>query len=169
MKDANSLQDARVDSDSYRQILPKYNSNKQYLKRNGFNQLQIDMGFTQIRLYCFKKKRGRVFHIMTNNNALGANVVKFFTNSNTMPEACGSFTRLPDNNSTLANSCANWGYPNKNEWGHDGYRTNNRLYRRPMLWVHKRYFSLLDSPNMCDDDKNEFGMSLGDTWKIFVR
>ena len=169
MKDANSLNDPAVNSGSYRRILPNCNSNNQYLKLNGFNQLKIDMGFTQIRFYCFKKKRGRVLHIMTNNNSSGANVVKFFTDSDTMPEACGSFTRLPDDNSTLANNCGSWGYPNTNEWGHRNYRTNTRLYSRPMVWKGKLYFSLHNSPHLCDDDKNEFAMSLGDTWRIFVR
>ena len=169
MENANSLQDARVNSDSHRKILRNYNSNNQFLKRNGFNQLKIDMGFTQIRFYCFKKKRGRVFHIMTNNDALGANVVKYFTNSDTMPEACGSFTRLPDDNSTLANNCAKWGYPNTNRWGHEQQISDKRLFIRPLLWLDIGYYMLVGDPFSCDDDKNEFDMSLGDTWKIFVR
>ena len=169
MKDANSLQDPAVNSDSYREILPNYNSNNQFLKRNGFNQLKIDMGFTQIRFYCFKKERGRVFHIMTNNNVSGANVVKFFTDSETMPEACGSFTRLPDDNSTLANNCAKWGYPNTNRWGHERNKNNRRLFFRPLLWDDTHYYILIGDPLSCDDKKNGFDMSLGDTWNIFVR
>ena len=170
MKDANSLQDPTVNSDSYREILPKYNSNKQYLKRNGFNQLKIDMGFTQIRFYCFKKERGRVFHIMTNKNVSGADVVTFFTNSDTMPEVCGSFTRLPDDNSTLANDCGNWGYPDTNRWGHYQNINNKRLFSRPILWANKHYYTLVGNSRLsCDDNLNEFSMSLGDTWQIFVR
>ncbi|KAJ7382418.1 hypothetical protein OS493_035067, partial [Desmophyllum pertusum] len=88
--------------DSYREMLPNYNSNNQFLLRNGFNQLKNDMGFTQIRFYCFKNETGRVFHIMTNKNTTRADVVKYFTESDTMPRACGSFTRLPDDNSSLA-------------------------------------------------------------------
>ncbi len=169
MNFANSLDDSGRNSDSYRAILPNYNSNKQYLKRNGFNQLKIDMGFTQIRFYCFKKERGRVFHIMTNKDSKGANVVKFFTDSDTMPEACGSFTRLPNDNSTLANNCGSWGYPNANKWGHEGQRTDRRLFWRPLLWNDQRYYTLIGDPLTCDDDLNGLGMSLGDTWKIFVR
>ncbi|KAL9987345.1 hypothetical protein ACROYT_G001635 [Oculina patagonica] len=169
MNDANSLNDAGLNSDSYREVLPNYNTNKQYLKRNGFNQLKIDMGFTQIRFYCFKKERGRVFHIMTNKDTKGANVIKFFTDSDAMPEACGSFTRLPDDNSTLANNCGNWGYPNANKWGHEEKRTDRRLFFRPLMWHDQRYYTVVGDPLTCDDDLNGLGMSLGDTWKIFVR
>ncbi|KAL9987399.1 hypothetical protein ACROYT_G001696 [Oculina patagonica] len=169
MRDANSLQDTVVESNSYREILPNYNSNSQFLLRNGFNQLKIDMGFSQIRFYCFKKERGRVLHIMTNKDTKGANVLKFFTNSNTIPEACGSFTRLPDDNSTLANNCANWGYPNRNRWGHQQRLNDFRLYRRPFMWPYKCYFILTGSVLYCDDELNRLGMSLGDIWQILVR
>ena len=110
MKDLNSPQDPTVEPDSYREILSNHNSNKHYLLRHGFNQLKNHMGFTQIRFYCFKKKPGRVFLIMTSNDAKGGNVVKFFTESDTQPEACDSFTLLPDDNSTLARNCDMWGY-----------------------------------------------------------
>ncbi|KAL9987343.1 hypothetical protein ACROYT_G001633 [Oculina patagonica] len=170
MRNANSLQDAAVNSNSYRKILPNYNSNKQYLFRNGFNQLKIDMGFTQIRFYCFKKKRGRVIHIVTNKDVKGANVVKFFTSSDTLRPACGSFTSFADDNSTLANNCGNWGSPaNTNIWGHQSFLTDNRLYKRPFLWPYEHYFAFTGSPLNCDDDLNEFDMSLGDIWQIFVR
>ena len=169
MNDANSVDDIALWSNSYREILPNYNSNKQYLLRNGFNQLKIDMGFTQIRFYCFKKKRGRVFHIMTNRNASGANVVEFFTDSDTIPEACGSFTRLPDDNSTLAINCANWGYPNTNLWGHNTNINDKRLFTRPILWTSTHYYTIIGNPLTCDDKLKDLPMSLGDTWKIFVR
>ncbi|KAL9987330.1 hypothetical protein ACROYT_G001617 [Oculina patagonica] len=170
MNDANSLQDASLNSNSYREILPNYNSNNQYLLRNGFNQFKNDTGFTQMRFYCFKKETGRVFHIMTNKNSSGANVAKFFTVSDTMPEACGSFTRLPDDNSTLAINCDSWGYPNTNRWGHISNLNDKRLYTRPFLWASKLYYTLLSkSARSCDDNLKENAISLGDTWQIFVR
>ena len=165
MKDQNSVSDTVVYSDSFREILPKYNTNNQFLLRNGFNQLRKDMGFTQIRFYCFKKKVGRVLHIITNNDANGAKVLKFFTKSDTMPSACGSFTRLPDDNSILAKNCGKWGYPDSNKWGSSVMRFDKRLYSRPFVWTNKHYFKmpLYD----CDDDGKP--ISLGDTWQIFVR
>lgn len=169
MKDLNSPQDAAVQSDSYREILPNYNSNSQMLLRDGFNQLKNDMGFSQIRFYCYKKKRNRVFHIITKDNTKGANVVKFFTESDTIPKACDSFTRLPDDNSTLASKCNDWGYNPTNRWGHPSYLKKKRLYSRPILWAWERYYTLSGDPLTCDDNLNQLGMTKGDKWQIFVR
>ena len=169
MKDPSSSQDAAVESDSYREILSKHSSNKHYLLRDGFNQLKNDMGFTQIRFYCYKKKRDRVFHIITNQNTKGANVVKFFTESDTIPKACDSFTRLPDDNSTLAKSCSDWGFKTTDRWGHENNLNKKRLYSRPILWGWKRYYTLSGDPLTCDDNLNELAMSMGDKWQIFVR
>ena len=168
MKDQNSMDMMEDQSNTYRKILPNYNTNKQYLLRNGFNQLKYDMGFTQIRFYCFKKKPGRVFHIMTNKNTEGADVVKFFTESETMPTACGSFTRLPDDNSSLAQNCDKWGFPNPDRWGHQTFLNDKRLFSRAMTWQIGRFYRFISKdPYSCDDIKE--GMSLGDTWKVFVR
>ncbi|KAL9987324.1 hypothetical protein ACROYT_G001609 [Oculina patagonica] len=168
MKDQNSLLDTMKTSNSYREILPNYNTNKQYLLQNGFNQLKRDMGFTQIRFYCFKKTPGRVFHIMTNKDTKGANVIKFFTESDTMPPACGSFTRLPDDNSFLAMNCDKWGYPSDGRWGHSDYKTNRRLFSRPVVWTDQRLFRMSGNGNYECDDNGE-NVSLGDTWMVFVR
>lgn len=169
MINSESLQDTTIESNSYREILSKYSSNNQYLLRNGFSQLKQDMGFTQIRFYCFKKETGRVFHIMTNKNAKGADVVKFFTTSNTMPVACGSFTRLPADNSSLAVNCDQWGFPNKNRWGHSEYRKkDSRLFTKPVSWLRTSLFRFHSTEfYKCDDV--EASISLGDTWRIFVR
>ena len=174
MKDLNSPQDATVESDSYREILSNHSSNKHYLLRDGFNQLKNDMAFTQIRFYCFKKKTGRVFHIMTNNDPKGAKVVEFFTDSDTPPEACDSFTRLPDDNSTLAKNCDMWGQPTKDRWGHKNHINDVRLFSRPFMWVLKYFYILYIQDNdprwlSCDDNKNVADLSFGDIWQIFVR
>ena len=171
MKDQDSPIDPVVESDSYREMLPNYNSNNQFLLRNGFNQLKNDMGFTQIRFYCFKNETGRVFHIMTNKNTTGADVVRFFTESDTMPRACGSFTRLPDDNSSLAQNCDKWGHPNPDRWGHGEKLFVNRLFKKPFTWASTRFFRFdgnANSPYNCDDSEG-VAMSLGDIWQIFVR
>lgn len=166
MKDENSVEDEVKTSNSYREILSNYHSNNQYLLRDGFNQLKNDMGFTQLRFYCFKKKRGRVFHIMTDKEDL--KVVRFFTTTDIIPKACNTFARLADDNSTLAVSCNKWGYPDHNRWGHKLFLTNDRLFSRPLAWRNTRIYRFIgDSPYTCDD-KDE-AMTLGDTWKIFVR
>ena len=127
------------------------------------------MGFTQIRFYCFKKVSGRVLHIMTNKNAKGADVLRYFTTSDNMPIACGSFARLPDDNSTLAVSCDRWGSDNQlGRWGYSDAKTNRRLFRRPIIWEPTLLFNIIaDYKYKCDDKSDS--VTLGDTWKIFVR
>ena len=166
MRNLTSLEDESVHSDSYREILPKYSSNEHLLKIDGFSKLKEDMGFTQIRFYCFKKAPGRVFHVMTNKDSTGTDVMKFFTTSNTKPVACGSFTRLPDDNSSLAVNCNKWGYPGSNKWGHSLFVNQLRLYERPIIWFSKKGYRIYKSYR-CDD--NEDSVSLHDTWQIFVR
>lgn len=164
METLDSINDISVSSDSYRTILPAYTSNSQYLLRNGFSQLKEDMGFTQIRLYCFKKTRGRVFHIMTNEDVKGANVLKFFTSSNNMPKAYGFFSLLPDDNSSLAVNCSKWGYQNSDRWGHGNMLTNSRLFIRAMTWASvPRIYRLKGLKYHCDDNDN-LNPSISDTW-----
>lgn len=170
-KDNNPDNLPSVTSNSYREILPKYKSNNHYLLRKGFNQLRNDMGFTQIRFYCFKKKVGRVLHIMTNKDSKGANVLAYLTDSNSFPRACGSFTRLGDDHSILARNCDKWGHPTENRWGHSGYLKDNRLFSRALLIPWARYYQFIGSlPHSCDDDvAKDIAMSLGDLWQMFVR
>ena len=159
-----------VQLNSYRQTLSNYTINEHYLLRSGFNQLKEDMGFSQIRFYCFKKSTGRVFHIMTSNDSMGNDVVKFFTTSNNLPQACGSFWCLPDDNSSLAVNCHQWGYP-KNKWGHKTQGlTTDRLYRKPLVWSNTRYFRFtLGGGVSCDDKPSSGIVTHGDKWQIFVR
>ena len=115
-----------------------------------------------------------MFHIKTNNDAKGASVVEFFTECDTQPEACDSFTLLPDDNSTLARNCDMWGYRTTDRWGHKGFRNDVRLFSRPFLWALKYYYTLYIQDNdphglSCDDHKRSADLSFGDTWRIFVR
>lgn len=170
METFNSSNDSSTESDSYRTILPAYTSNNQYLLRSGFNQLKQDMGFTQIRFYCFKNATGRAFHIMTNEDTNGTNVVNFFTTSDNIPVACGSFTRLPDDNSSLAVNCDKWGQPTKNRWGHASKLTNDRLFVRPLTWSSTRFYRLKGGSDISVTTKRfpyqlvTFGRSLCDNF-----
>ena len=168
MRKPDSVQDGVFKSNSYRMILPKYGSNNKLLMRNGFERLHKDMAFTQIRFYCFKKSPARVFHIMTNKNSTGTDVVKYFTTSNVMPVGCGSFTRLPDDNSTLAVNCDKWGHPTLNRWLHSDFHKDHRLFSRPMARRFESFYRIYGTMfYKCDDQEER--LSLHDTWKIFMR
>ena len=91
--------------------LSRYSDHRQKVLPSVLLKLRKDMGFKQIRFHCHKKKAGTVFHIMTNINQLGEAVVEYFTFASpltTRPEACGSYSVLPDDNSTLSEDCSNW-------------------------------------------------------------
>ena len=97
---------------SYRN-LTKYNDRRLKVPSRILMQLKTDMGFKQLRFYCHKQKVGTVFHIMTNDNHLGEAVVKYFIDNkliSSRPQACGSYTVLPDDNSTLSQNCKKLGW-----------------------------------------------------------
>ena len=76
----------------------------------GFMDLRANMGFEQMRFYCYNKIPGEAFHVATKGNSLGEAVVQYFIgNTTTPPQACDLFSTFPDDNSTLFLKCADWG------------------------------------------------------------
>ncbi|KAL9978210.1 hypothetical protein ACROYT_G015705 [Oculina patagonica] len=157
--------------------LSNYGDHRQYLVPQVLLSLRNDMGFDQIRFYCHKKQAGAVIHVMTNMNPLGEAVVKYFIDVNLgsiRPLACGSYTVLPDDNSTLSKDCSQLGWNGTHadgKWSdYIGYRKTFRI-----LAPLKRYgvasFRSQINARACDDRNGRFESSLspGDTWNIFVR
>ncbi|XP_031570575.1 uncharacterized protein LOC116304918 [Actinia tenebrosa] len=143
----------------------------EFIDRAQLKQLKQEMGFTQLRYYCRKASVGRVFHIMTAKNDLGYDAVRYFIISNSpYAKACGSFVRLPDDQSRLAANCAKWGHNSGssfiNKWGSSTNVGQQRPYKKVVYWHGKREFYMLNE-YMCDD--NVSGGKAGDTWKLFVR
>ena len=158
-----------IQTTDYRIQLSNYSSNLHLLVTDGLKNLRSDMGFQQFRFYCRKATPGRVFHIMTKNTSLGEAVVQYFTgNTNVPPQACDSFTALPDDNSTLSGKCMEWGYPTKNTWGKNATTPQNiKLYKKLVLWRTESAVAMGPSDYFCDDlTKNGTD---GDTWEFFVR
>ena len=116
-----------------------------------------------------KDKRPSLSYHDLKEDTKGANVVKFFTSSNNMPKACGSFSRLPDDNSSLAVNCDKWGFPNTDRWGHGNMLTDSRLFLRPMTLASVPRFYRLKGPKYQCDDDDDLNPSIGDTWQVFVR
>ena len=106
---------------------------------------------------------------MTNNDAKGSDVPMFYTSSDIQPVACGSFTRLADDNSTLAAKCDKWGYPSYNTWGHTLHLSDLRLFDKSAVWrnaIRVRFAGDAADEYDCDDDADS--LSLGNTWQVFV-
>lgn len=154
-------------SDDYR-ALSNCSQNSLYVSSKVLKLLRPAMDFQQLRWYCFKKSRGRVFHVMTTNDTAGYHVLEyFFENSDTPATACDSFIRLPDDNSTLAQKCHQWG--GGNQWGSPSTSRKRRIYRNVSTWVAgAKSVSLL--PNFwCDDQGKLPSLSPGDLWRMYVR
>ena len=161
---------------NYRQI-KEYKTNKLALSTDGLHTLRTKMSFEQLRFFCHKKIPGRTFDIATTTNSSGNQVVQYFTaQTNDLPESCGSYYRLSDDNSTLAGQCARWGYQSKKEFvgkWHSDESSDNRLLDHA-AFVHGEIHWLVQKSNgrwECDDFNGNAGytVSSGDFWKIFVR
>lgn len=161
--------------------LSRFSDHRQKVLPSVLLKLRKGMGFKQIRFHCHKKKAGTVFHIMTNINQLGEAVVKYFTFASPLtprPEACGSYSVLPDDNSTLSEDCSNWSGTRAQvdgKWGVQGASDDDF----PILEAINRYgekkkddhlFYAKPQRRQCDDgDIDESSLSPGDFWSIFVR
>jgi len=143
------------------------------------------MGFHQIHFYCHKKSVGRVVSIMTKNNTAGQQVVRYFTDDafalTTFPDACGSFDRLPEDTSILAQNCAKWGKYSSgkvkvNKWSRYEAHGKGRLVTCPIAMdtVPARGFGCTwKKPKVrfyCDDSfVSPQPYNVLDTWRISVR
>ena len=136
------------------------------------------MGFQQLRFYCHKKKVGTVVHVMTNINPLGEAVVNYFVDDSLIsarPQACGSYTALPDDNSTLSEDCSKLGWNGTHadgKWTIPSVTGRSRILRPLRRDPYKYRFAFISFPRQrnCDGNKDEEGsLSAGDTWAVFVR
>ena len=158
------------------QGLPDYNDHLKKLTSTFLLQLQNEIGFNQLRFYCHKKKVGTVFHIMTNINPLGEAVVKYFIDDkviSTQPQACGSYTVLPDDNSTLSQYCSKLGWNGTHadgKWAANWATGVNRILQSITRREDKYRFYSFPHRRDCDDyESEESSLTPGDSWAIFVR
>ena len=159
----------------YRQI-KEYKTNKLALSTDGLHTLGTKMSFEQLRFFCHKKIPGRTFDIATTTNSSGNQVVQYFTaQTNDLPESCGSYYRLSDDNSKLAGQCARWGYQNSTKFvgkWHSDASSKNRLLDHAAFVNGEVHWHVEKSKGRweCDDFENAgYTASSGDFWKIFVR
>ncbi|EDO27321.1 predicted protein, partial [Nematostella vectensis] len=133
-------------------------------------KLKSFIGFTQLRWRCRKQSVGRTIDIMTANNSSGARVLVHFLDRVMFPDACGSFVRLPEDNSILTRNCAKWGSNGtlpEGEWGKYGLRGPLRLYNYPFFWSGNFTFSCKNSFWYCDDAGSD--QNANDFWELYVR
>ena len=156
---------------SYRNI-SEHKSNKMLISIIALKELRSHLRFTQLRFHC-SKKLGRIFHVATVANDTGEAVIQYFTNmTDVLPESCGSFQRMRDDNSILSVSCGEWGFNQTariGKWGHVRRRGGNKLNNRPAFIKGKGWWIISSTEQSCDEKGNETAVSPGDFWKIYVR
>ena len=147
--------------------------------KSAMNELRANLPFTQLRFYCSKQQVGRTFHVITTANSSGEAVVQYFSGqTDVLPDSCGSFMRMKNDNSMLAKLCNQWGIQDGvdkvGKWSADLYVANGdvRLYRRAAFvpGAYRWVLNSFDSKWDCDDYHRD-GLSTvsGDFWKVFVR
>ena len=164
----------------YREI-SNYTINRQIVPTRVYRKLKEDMGFDQLRFYCFKKTVGRVFHIKTALNQLGEAVVQHFTvdsvNETNKPKACGSFEVFKDDTSVLSQNCSKWGQTSEgfgqDKWGSPHGNAEARMFYR-LAVIEQSHSVQMFLSYSCDDPLHGHTpvrkpLSIGDTWRVFVR
>ena len=159
-------------------LLLGISSSQTFITTSVMKELRTYLNFTQVRFHC-KKQGGRTFHIATALNSAGEAAVKYLSDpTHVMPDSCGSYLRMNDDNSYLSKSCDRWGreggiyYVGK--WGHE-YLSHwnygqpaNRLFDHT-AFVGGLYHWLLGLWDRWECDDFRVGVSSGDFWKVFVR
>ena len=142
------------------------------------NELMQLLPYTQLRFHC-SKHQGRTFHVTTAANSTGRAVVEYFSGqTEVLPDSCGSFARMADDNSNLASLCHRWGRENNSlyvgKWSTNvqkswGYSEEERLSSHPTFIHALTHWVLKPTKNRLECDDWGKGVSLGDFWKVFVR
>ena len=156
--------------------ISNYTANFLFVSKKAVQELREAVDIKQLRWYCYKKQQGSIFHVMTKNNSAGYSALDYFLLSpDVRATACDSFIRLPDDNSTLSQSCTKWGHNGTNaevnEWGYYSHTGHWRLYREVSRWIAgQKSFSLRPQTQYwCDDEGGSSTVSPGDTWEVYAR
>ena len=170
--DNNSSLPPITTQDDYRKIAD-FQSKALILTHKALFELRKHLAFKQLRFHCYKPGE-RTFHVATIANSTGEWVIRYLTGqTEELPKASGSFTRLPGDNSHLALRPTDWGYEKGSfkvgKWSQQGMKA---------LWNHVAFIGatahwLLEPPRWeCDDFKYNSPNPtppVGSFWKIYVR
>ncbi|MFO0745222.1 MAG: fibrinogen-like YCDxxxxGGGW domain-containing protein [Myxococcota bacterium] len=132
-----------------------------------------ETGATEIRFWCTKPSTGRLFHIVASSGG----VIAYLTGASAqMPIATGTFRRMADDTSYLAQHPADWGYNGTNyhtgRWGHSDVPTERRLFDHSAFIEMTAHWLLVGGGGgrtECDDWVNASGFAYNGVWQIFVR
>eukprot|EP00111_Clytia_hemisphaerica_P022080 TCONS_00064886-protein len=145
------------------------------LSAQGLRDLVNSTGARQLRVYCSKPSVGRTFHIESRDNAIGDQILEYFSDvtATELPDGADSFDTLPGDTSYLTSHVHEWRFQS-GKWGHGTIKTQPmKLYKNlvyisdsktPPSYVYK--VGMNSTPKLyCDDD----GTLNSGEWKYFIR
>lgn len=174
---SSTLPTSQTSASGIAEILSNYHVQDKNVRPTGkgLQEVRKYIGFDQMHFYCHKKTVGRVVSIMTKNNTAGHQVLEYFTNDTlaglrAFPDACGSFDKLPNDTSILAQNCQAWGSV-AGKWGNSKKTGKLRLVVMPFSYGNDYVFGM-EAGNVnrfsCDDSFDG-PFSAGDILRISVR
>ena len=150
-----------------------YHSNKIIITTSAMKELHGDLNFQQIRFHCRKHSAGRTFHVVTAANSSGNAVVQYFSGlTDALPDSCGLYVRMEDDDSRLARQCSdgkwsrsdrNWNYAvqrlyNSAAWiygqHHWGLVQRKLTLLSVMILVHHRPLVIFGKPSFVKQNDN---------------
>ena len=108
--------------------------------------------------------------MMTTNNSSGQRVLDYLVESaNPAASACHSFTRLSDDNSTLAHApnCLYWGGGDR--WESQWTGRKIEIVPNMSTWTENAKMVSFPRDLRCDDDGAKSSVSAGDLWRLYAR
>ena len=156
---------------SYRGI-SDYHSNKMVITTSAMKELYGYLNFQQIRFHCRKHSVGRTFHVVTVANNSGNAVVQYFSGlTDDLPDSCGSYVRMGDDDSRMGKQCDKWSLGFSAKWSNSRVKegkTGKRVYDHAVQIPGKHFWNLATRKVFeCDD--YFASQSSGDFWKVLVR
>ena len=150
-----------------------YHSNKMVITTSAMKELYGDLNFQQIRFHC-SKQVARTFDVVTAANSSGKAVVQYFSGlTDVLPDSCGSYVRMEDDDSRLARRCSEWSNGRSGKWSRtegNGHNARERLYDNAAFIHNELTWNLsLKNPSTSLCGELFSSPSSGDFWKVFVR
>ena len=124
------------------------------------------IGYTQFRFKCHSNG-SKLLHMETIKNSTGYRVVDCVTKGSS-PDicdfpSCGTFKRMPDDNSRIAQQCKDW------RWRSDSDGSKWLMNHLMYIYGVTHWNVAVDDRYECDDDVRQFKINNGDYWEVYVR
>ena len=144
-----------------------FKADKKYgMTSSALKLLRSVIGYTQFRFKCHSNG-SKLLHMETIKNSTGYRVVDCVTKGSS-PDicdfpSCGTFIRMPDDNSQIAQQCKDWRW--RNDSNGDKWLMDHLMYIYDVTHWNIGAYSRYE----CDDHIRTLKISNRDYWEVYVR